>query len=252
MIASLGRECREWAEGETDKAVEDIIAEHCGIDDAVVFMDGSVQRDVKSGWAFTVRVNGATVAEDSGAVNLTTSSMLMEVKAITEALRYLQTHQHKRAIIVTDSMSTLQKISKEHLYADWVPIISDSCLERLTWIFSPGHAGVQGNERADSLAGAAIIDNNLTIDPPTVIQCVSDQLIANRPQSSSYTLSLLKDKRVKPGDGATSNSRGVARRRHNQLLMETVSLQTLRYTLMTREEQAWGCPACKDTDVVYR
>ena len=29
--------------------------------------------------------------------------------------------------------------------------------ERQTWIFSPGHAGVSGNERADSLAGTAAI-----------------------------------------------------------------------------------------------
>ena len=151
VIATLGRECREWAEGETDRAVEAIIAEQSREGEAVVFTDGSVQRGIKSGWAYTIRVNGATVAEGSGAVELTTSSMLMEVKAITEALRYLQTHQHRRAVIVTDSMSTLQKISKEYLYADWISIISDSSLERLTWIFIPGHAGVQGNERANSL-----------------------------------------------------------------------------------------------------
>ena len=248
VIATLGRECREWAEGETDRAVEAIIAEQSREGEAVIFTDGSVQRGIKSGWAYTIRVNGATVAEGSGAVELTTSSMLMEVKAITEALRYLQTHQHRRAVIVTDSMSTLQKISKEYLYADWISIISDSSLERLTWIFSPGHAGVQGNERADSLAGEAVIDNNLTIDPATVIQCVSDQLIASRPQSASYTLSRLKEKGVRSGDGATCNSRGVARRRQNQLLMETLSLQTLRHTLMTRDEQAWGCPACRDSN----
>ena len=62
--------------------------------------------------------------------------MLMEVKAVTEALLYLQTNQMKRAIIVTDSMSTLQKISKEYLYADWVTIISSSSIEYLTWIFN--------------------------------------------------------------------------------------------------------------------
>ena len=252
VITTLGRQCREWADGETDRAVEAIIAEHSTDEDAVVFTDGSVQRGVKSGWAFTIRVNGETVAEGSGAVDLTTSSMLMEVKAITEALRYLQQHQHKKALIVTDSMSTLQKVRKEFLYADWVPLIADSALESLTWIFSPGHAGVQGNERADSLAGEAAIDGNLTLDPPTVIQCVADQLLANRPPSSSHTLALLKDKGVKPGEGATCNSRGVTRRLQNQLLMETVSLQTLRRSLMSRDEQAWGCPACQDSDGVYR
>ena len=178
--------------------------------------------------------------------------MLLEVKAITEALRYLQPQHFKKALIVTDSMSTLQKVRKEFLYADWMPLISGSSLENITWIFSPGHAGVRGNERADSLAGDAAIDRNLTLDPPAVIQCVSDQLIASRPQSSSYTLSLLKEKGVKPGEGATCNSRCVTRRHQNQLLMETVSLQTLKYSLMTRDEQAWGCPACQDSDAVYR
>ena len=56
----------------------------------MVFTDGSVNGGVKSGWAYTVRVSGEAVAEGFGAVEITTSSMLMEVKVITEALRYLQ------------------------------------------------------------------------------------------------------------------------------------------------------------------
>ena len=82
--------------------------------------------------------------------------MLMEEKAVTEALHYLQLNQLKRAINVTDSMSTLQKISVEYLYADWVTIISRSSIEDLTWIFSSGNAGVMGNKHSlavDSLAG---------------------------------------------------------------------------------------------------
>ncbi len=59
-------------------------------------------------------MNGETEVEGSGAVDITTSSMLMEAKAITEALRYLQTNHLKREIIVTGSMSTstLQKSAK--------------------------------------------------------------------------------------------------------------------------------------------
>ncbi len=93
--------------------MEAIIAEQSREGDAVIFTDGSVQRSIKSGWAYAVRMNGETVAEGSGAVDITTSSMLMEVKAVTEALRYHQINHLKRAIIVTDSMSTLKKISKE-------------------------------------------------------------------------------------------------------------------------------------------
>ena len=80
--------------------------------------DGSVKRGEKSGCGYTVRVNDLVVAEVSGAVEITTSSMLIEIKAITEALRWLRQEKHRRVVIVTDSMSTLQKVQKEYLYAD--------------------------------------------------------------------------------------------------------------------------------------
>ena len=44
VISTLGRECRDWAEGETDRAVDAIISEHCSNEDAIVFTDGSVRR----------------------------------------------------------------------------------------------------------------------------------------------------------------------------------------------------------------
>ena len=58
VIATLGRECREWAEGEINEVVEVIIAEVFNPGNAVVFTDGSFKRGVKSGWAFNVRVGG--------------------------------------------------------------------------------------------------------------------------------------------------------------------------------------------------
>ena len=248
VIATLGRECRDWAEGKTNDAVEAIIAEHGGASDLVIFTDGSVKRGIKSGWGYTVRVDGEMINEASGASELTTSSMVMEIKAITEALQYVQREQHKRAIIVTDSMSTLQKITSGFLYADWVTTISNSVLEKLTWIFTPGHAGVHGNERADSLADTAVIDNNITLDAATVIQVVSEQLKASRPNSTSYTLSLLKEKGVQPGEGAKNNHRGTSRRQQNQILMETMSLHTLRSSLAMRAERVWVCPTCNDAN----
>ena len=42
----------------------------------------------------------------------------MEIKAISEALKCLQQRQCRRAVIVTDSMSTLQKVQKEVLFSD--------------------------------------------------------------------------------------------------------------------------------------
>ena len=45
------------------------------------------------------------------------------------------------------------------------------------------------NEQADNLTEKAIIDYNHTLDPATVIQCVTQQLVNFRPESTSYTLS---------------------------------------------------------------
>ena len=98
------------------------------------------------------------------------------------------------------------------------------------------------------MAGDAVIDGNLTLDPPTVIDQVKEGLISKRPDSTSFTLSLLLEKYVKAGEGRRCDLRGAARRQHNQLLMETISLSTLRSTLKTRGEQIWNCPTCDDPD----
>ena len=77
-------------------------------------------------------------------------------------------------------------------------IILRGPFDQITWIFCPGQARVLGNERTDVLAGAAVIDNNLTLDPPTVLQCIKDHLSLSRPQTSSYTLTFLKEKESRP------------------------------------------------------
>ncbi len=63
---------------------------------------------------------------------------------------------------------------------------------------------MSGNKRADSLAGTAAIDNNLTLDWPTVLQCVKQQLEDIRIQSSSHSLSRLKEKGVQVIEGVQS------------------------------------------------
>ena len=104
------------------------------------------------------------------------------MKAVTEALGYHREKQHKRAIIVSDSMSTFQNIQKENLYIAWVSIISGSYLRRLILLFYPRHV-------ADNLTEKAIIDNNHTLDSATVIQCVTQKPVNFRLESTSYTLS---------------------------------------------------------------
>ena len=53
--------------------------------DIVIYTDGSVTRD-RSCWECIVKQCGRSVHEDSGAHRVTTSSLTMEVEAVTHAI----------------------------------------------------------------------------------------------------------------------------------------------------------------------
>ena len=110
VISTLGRECREWAPGAAHAEVETLIEENSRVGDLIVFTDGSVTRNKKSGWAFSARLNGKVIAENSSATDLTLSSMATEVNAITLALTWIAEQPYERLVIVTDSLSTLEKV----------------------------------------------------------------------------------------------------------------------------------------------
>ena len=133
------------------------------------------------------------------------------------------------------------------LYADWAASIQQSNLQCIRWIFCPGHAGVSGNERADALAGQATTESNLTLDPETVLALVSEHLDSCIVDTSHTTLTL-KEKGVKRGAGRSSDLRGADRRRSKQLLLNTISLDTLRWTLKRRSELLWVNPTSDDLD----
>ena len=64
-------------------------------------------------------------------------------------------------------------------------------------------------------------------------------LSATRVEEDSYTLDRLKEKNVARVDGRQGMLHGPAKRRANQLLMETISIYTLRWTLQRRGESLW-------------
>ena len=121
VVSTLGRDCREWPAGATNAEILTLVEEYSKPGTVVVFTDGSVRRGVKSGWAYSARQNGVVVAEGSGAFAQTTSSMCMEVRAISEAITWLRDERHVHAIFVTDSLSTLEKVRLGMHYADWKP-----------------------------------------------------------------------------------------------------------------------------------
>ena len=148
--------------------------------DVIIFTDGSVVRDQKSGWAYSARVDGKTVSEDSQACSSTLSSMMTEINAVTLALRWAMNQPYSRLVFVTDSLSTLEKIRQGNLHADWTPLINASNIRRIIWIYCPGHAGVKGNETADRLAGNAQITQGVQIllDKNTVESMVEASLLS--------------------------------------------------------------------------
>ena len=52
----------------------------------------------RSGWGFTVKQSGRTVHEDSGTHRITTSSLTMEVEAVTHAIQWLAYQRDERII----------------------------------------------------------------------------------------------------------------------------------------------------------
>ncbi len=116
--------------------------------------------------------------------------MATEINAITLALTWLAEQNFSRVVFVSDSLSTLEKIRRKHMHADWTPIIRRSCIDKITWIYCPGHSGVFGNEVADKLAGNASIQaNDVLFDPQAVIRMVETSLNDKKDDtSSSHTL----------------------------------------------------------------
>ena len=152
----------------------------------------------------------------------------------------------RQVLIATDSMSTLQKIKCGRLHSDWVDAIDQGALTKITWLFCPGHSGVNGNERADELAGEAELKGELTLDPPAVLLLVKESFVTDSSAATdSYNCTRLINSGVQRGDGRQSKLRGSFRRRHNQIM---ISMHTLTWILEEREENIWQCAECSDSN----
>ena len=69
-----------------------------------MYTDGSVTKD-QSGCGFTVKQGAITIHEDSAAYTVSTSSLIMEVEAVTPALCWIGSRgdsQTTHAILLTD------------------------------------------------------------------------------------------------------------------------------------------------------
>ena len=102
-----------------------------------------------------------------------TASMMMEVEAVTHTLYWLAERkdgQKTQAVILTDSMSLLQRVEKESILSKWIHVVQQISEGWIRWIYCPGQAGVQGIKQAVKLAGTAGLTNGLALGRSEVLR----------------------------------------------------------------------------------
>ena len=242
VVITMGREKREQAPTIVNSEILELIEQHTKKDDVIIYTDGSVTRGERCGWGFTAKKDGKTIKEGSQAYHCTTSSMKMEEEAASAALEWLSDTFHDGAAIVTDSQSMLKKIEQNMLKPEWKKCIEQSHLQSLVWIFTPGHAGVAGNERADRLAGTAAIGEGLLMGEKEVVSALREKV----PEEMNDTITRLQDLGVTRGKAAKDETSGWNRMYRNQTMTGTVGRRNLSYVLKRMTEQIWTCPDCND------
>ena len=129
----------------------------------------------------------------------------MEVEAVTHAIQWLASQRDARithAIILTDSMNLLQKVESGMGCPDWHTAMHSLRLQRLLWIYCPGHAGVSGNELADRLASTADITSGLQLGRAEVLRGLRNFISTDNPEH--HSIDRLKERRVEKGSGRHS------------------------------------------------
>ena len=174
----------------------------------------------------------------------------MEVEAVTQALEWINQSDRCRGhvIIVTDSQSMLKKIEGGLLRKEWLTSVEGGSVNAITWIFCPGHAGVDGNVQADRLAGDAEVKGDVKLDRVEVIRILEEKLRRDeeKEEGNHYAVLRMEENEIMRGEGRQGRMTGRDRRRFNQRATGTVSLDTLRSTLARRTEHLWFCPMCSD------
>ena len=130
-----------------------------------------------------------------------------------------------RLHILTGSMNLLQKVKTGMGCPDWHTAMHSLRLQRLLWIYCPGHAGVSGNERADRLASTADITSGLQLGRAEVQRSLRNFL--NMDRLEHHSIDRLKERGVEKGSGQHAILQGREQSVFNQPDIGTVSRATL-------------------------
>ena len=246
VITSIKKNC-EQTPSPVNAEVESLLNDNANETDAVVYTDGSVIRQQRCAWAFSARSGGKIIGEVSGAYATTTSSLTMEVRAVTEAVTWLASHDFARVFILSDSMSMIRKVESGMVRRNWVEALVQTGIKEITFIFVPGHAGVSGNERADRLAGMATVSEGAAMDRNDILNALRESFRTEEFQDcESHSLTRLREMGVKIGAARKERHTKYAKRLINQHRTGVLGRWTLLDLLRRRSEHLWTCPACYD------
>ena len=131
----------------------------------MIYANGSVTRDL-SGWGSLPSKVEELYVKTVVAYTTTTSSLTMDVEAVTRAVQFLASKSDIKithAMILTDSMNLLQNVESRIGCPSWHAPMHSLRLHKLLWISCHGHARVRGNERTDRLTSTADIMGGLQL-----------------------------------------------------------------------------------------
>ena len=143
--------------------------------------DGSVTKD-QSGWGFTVKQGATTIHEDSAVYTILTSSFTMELEAVTHNLRWIASRGDSQITHTIIFTACYKKCKVEWEAQTGMCRWSKSTFETYCGCTAL-HAGVKGFDRADRLAGKAILTSGLLLGRSEVLRSLRHCL---QPQNQGH------------------------------------------------------------------
>ena len=120
------------------------------------------------------------------------STFTGEIYALLQALKFINNHDNRRTIIITDSLSAISGIKQMYPSNPILKLIKEELSlvqennKSVTFIWVPSHIGIRGNEQADRSARDAISNPNsilVTTSLHTDLKHYMKKLIQNQWQS---------------------------------------------------------------------
>ena len=143
-------------------------------------------------------------------------------------------------------MNLLKKVETGMGCPDWHTAMHCFWLQRLLWIYCPGHAGVSGNERADRLASTADITSGLQLGRAKVLRGLRN--FFNADKAENHSTDRPKERGVEKGSDRTPTLQDRQQSVFNQANVGTVLKATLGRLLRNGAFPSATMPSCAETE----